>query len=85
MAAGENRTAERIRADRIASKAKDGQLIHVGSYSLQYSKRYRIGVDPNAVRNLPVEPSDDVDCWIDYERGLAVYDFGGSLTPPNER
>jgi len=85
MGAGSPINASDVRAQVMAEKADDGELTSIGSYSLlETTGRYRVGVDPSIVRNLPISKGEHVEVYVDYDRGVAVYDFGGGLAGEEE-
>lgn len=70
-----------IRANAMVNRAADGGLVDAGSYSLQRtgSGHHMIGLPRTLIRNCPAEKGDDISLYIDYQRGVAVFDFGGTL------
>lgn len=69
-----------IRAQEAVRKAMNGQLVKLRSYSLVNNGRsFRIGVPPEIPQNLNVELGEETEVFVDFEAGVAVYDFGDSV------
>lgn len=72
--------ADTVHAQVMADRAANGDLIELGKFKLQdLGDQHRINVSRNAVRNLSIGQGDEATAFVDYQRGIVVYDFGGTV------
>jgi len=69
-------TSHQIRADQAMTAAENDELLFVDDYKLQAATNtFRMTLPDFFVTNTRFNPGDFAGCYVDFDRGMVVYDF----------
>lgn len=70
------RMDQQIQADQAMDAAENDEVFYAGEYTMQDGTRgFRLSLPTLFVDNVPYSPGDVSGCYVDFERGMVVYDF----------
>jgi|GEM_PF-3374864 len=77
MSQGQRPRSQRLNAKAAAEAAAKGELPRVNDYDAQQIKdnQFSITVPLLFMQNTPFDGSSKADAYIDFQRGVVVYDF----------